>query len=316
MAERKTHAVTGAYGYCGKYIAMRLLREGHRVLTLTNSINRRNPFADRIQAYPFNFDNPKKLTDSLKDVSVLYNTYWVRFNHITFNHASAIENVLVLFDCARKAGVERIVHISVTNASEQSHLEYFNGKGTLEKALMNSGISYSILRPALFFGEEDILINNIAWMLRRLPIFGVFGDGSYRVQPIYIHDFADLAVEQGERRENGIIDAIGPETFTYRSIVEQISEIIGKKRPIVSVPPAFGYAAGIIIGKMVNDIVITRDEIDSIMTDLLYVNSPPAGQTRFTDWAKEHAASLGKHYASHLARTRDRLSEYSALYRF
>lgn len=312
MSRIKIHAVTGAFGYSGKYIASRLLDRGHKVKTLTNSIHHRNPFGDKIEINPFNFDSPEKLTDSLKGVAILYNTYWVRFNHRTFTFASAVRNTITLFNCAKQAGIERIVHISVTNPSEQSYLEYFRGKATVEKSLQKSGISYSILRPSIFFGEGDILINNIAWILRKFPVFGVFGDGSYRLQPIYIDDLAKLAVEQGESRENTIIDAIGPETFTYRGLVQEIGKIIGKKRPIISIPPTIGCIVGSMIGKIVGDVLITREEIEGLMTGLLYVDSPSVGKTKLADWAKEHAESLGKHYASELARRRDRLGGYSA----
>ncbi|MHC4172229.1 MAG: SDR family oxidoreductase [Planctomycetota bacterium] len=310
MSGKQIHAVTGAFGYSGRYIAWQLLNKGHNVRTLTNSIHRENPFGNKIEIHPFNFDDPEKLTESLKGVCVLYNTYWVRFNHKTFTFASAVKNTITLFNCAKQAGVERVVHLSITNPSEQSHLEYFRGKAAAEKALQESGISYSILRPAIFFGgKEDILINNIAWILRKLPVFGVFGDGNYKLQPIYIDDLAKLAVEQGRSRENTIINAIGPETFTYKGLVQEIGKIIGKKKLIISVPPTVGYIVAKIVGKLLGDVLITRDEIEGLMAGLLYVDSPPTGQTRLADWTREHAESLGKHYASELARRRDRLRE-------
>ena len=308
--KREAHAVTGAFGYSGKYIAKRLLDRGHKVITLTNSLHRGNPFNSSVEAYPFNFDNPGELTKSLRDVSVLYNTYWVRFNHKRFKHVDAVANTITLFEAARTAGVERIVHVSITNPSEDSSLEYFSGKAKLEKVLMASGISYAILRPTVLFGKEDILINNIAWALRHLPLFGIFGDGKYRIQPIYVDDLAALAVEQGAKRDNCIIDAIGPETFTYRQLVEVIGEFIGKKRPVISVPPLVGYITGWIIGKLVGDVVITREEIEGLTADLLCTDSPPTGDTKLSEWIREHADSLGKKYTSELARRRDRVTSY------
>ena len=304
------HAVTGAFGYSGKYIAKRLLDRGHEVITLTNSTDRANPFAGRVKPYPFNFDNPKELTQSLRGVSVLYNTYWVRFNHKLFKHADAVRNIEQLFEAAKEANVERIVHVSITNPSEDSPLEYFSGKARLERALADSGISHAILRPTVLFGKEDILINNIAWALRRLPVFGVFGSGEYHLQPIYVDDIAALAVEQGAKRENVTIDAIGPETFTYRELVRTIGETIGKERPVISVPPAVGYLAAWILGKGVGDVMITREEIKGLMADLLHVESPPAGTTSLTNWIREHADSLGRKYTSELARRRCRTEEY------
>ncbi len=310
MSTQQIHTVTGAFGYSGKYITQRLLDKGHQVRTLTNSLQRQNPFGHKVKGDLFNFDQPDKLTEALKGVSVLYNTYWIRFNHKLFSHNMAVNNTLTLFKCAQEAGVKHIVHVSITNPLEETHLEYFQGKATLERALQESGLSYTILRPAVLFGKEDILINNIAWLLRKFPIFGVFGAGQYRLQPIYVDDLAQLAVEQGEQRENAIINAIGPETFTYKELVEQIGVIIGKKRPIISVPPAMGYLVGTIIGQMVGDVLITRQEIEGLMSDLLYVDTPPTGKTKLTAWSKEHAAWLGKNYASELSRRKDRVRQY------
>jgi len=312
MAEQQIHAVTGAFGYSGKYITKRLLDKGHKVITITNSLHRANSCGERVQAHPFNFDNLEKLTETLKGVSVLYNTYWVRFNHKLFTYADAVKNTISMFSSAKEAGVKRIVHVSITNPSEESHLEYFRGKAKVEEVLRETGVSYSILRPAILFGKEDILINNIAWALRRLPVFGVFGDGQYRLQPIYVDDLAELAVEQGERSENTIIDAIGPETFTYKGLVEELGRILGKQRPVISVSPTFGYVAGSVISKLVNDVLVTREEIEGLMANLLYVDSPPAGKTKLTEWSKKHADSLGMKYASELARRRDRETAYKS----
>lgn len=295
------HVVTGAFGYSGKYMAQRLLDRGAAVKTLTSAPQSRSPFGERVTAMPFHFDDPAALAGSLRGAEVLYNTYWVRFNHKTFTHAQAVANTITLFHAAKGAGVRRIVHVSITNPSEASPLEYFSGKARLERELRETGLSHAILRPTVLFGKEDILINNIAWMLRHFPVFGVFGEGEYRLQPIYVDD---LAVEHGQGTENVIIDAIGPDTFTYRELVQQIGQIIGRRRPIISLPPSVGYALGKLTGWLVGDVTITRDEIKGLMDDLLYTNSPPAGKTKLTDWARANVASLGLRYASELARRR------------
>ena len=305
MSTLEIHAVTGAFGYSGRYITRRLLNAGKTVRTLTNSPDRTGEFRGHIEAFPFTFDNPAQLTESLRGVDVLYNTYWVRFNHRQFKHSAAVENTLKLFEAAKKAGVRRIVHTSITNPSLDSPLEYFSGKAVLENALMESGISYAILRPTVLFGEEDILINNIAWLVRRCRIFGVFGDGQYKLQPIFVDDFAALAVEKGSATDNAIINAIGPETFSYRELVTAISQsILGVRRLIVPIPDWFGLLVGKIVGLMYGDVVITKEEIAGLKANLLYVDAPPAGTTRLTDWLREHRETVGKRYASELARRR------------
>jgi uncharacterized protein YbjT (DUF2867 family) len=312
MGQQELHIVTGAFGYSGRYIATRLLEAGHRVRTLTHSPDRPNPFGGRVEARPFHFDQPDRLVESLRGAAVLYNTYWVRYNARDFTHAEAIANTKRLFAAARAAGVGRVVHVSITNPSEDSDLGYFRAKAVLERALIESGLSYAILRPAVLFGGPDILINNLAWMLRHLPVLGVFGKGDYCLQPIHVDDLAALAVEWGARHDNAIIDAIGPETFTYRRLVDLIAEAIGRRPWLIRTPPWLGYAVTKVIGVFVGDVIVTREEIKGLMRGLLCTNSPPAGQTRLSDWVRQHADTLGVRYASELARRQDRRKAYDA----
>jgi uncharacterized protein YbjT (DUF2867 family) len=311
FSTKKTlHAVTGAFGFTGKYIAGRLLSEGRQVVTLTDSPKRSDPFGGRVAARPFHFDDPPRLVRSLQDVSVLYNTYWVRFNSPRFTLAGALQNTQTLFESAKKAGVARIVHISITNASEDSDLEYFRGKGEAESALRSTGISHAILRPAVLFGKEDILLNNIAWILRRFPVFGIFGDGKYRLQPIFVGDLAEIAVQEGASGESTVVQCIGPETFRYRDLVKRMGELIRKPRPLVSIPPVVGYAVGMLLGKLLHDVIITRDEIEGLMREMLYVEAPASGKTALTGWIREHADSIGRHYAGEMPRRENRTDPY------
>jgi len=279
-------------------------------MTLTNSVRRDNPFGARLRAVPFHFDAPEKLRDSLRGVDVLINTYWVRFDHRRFTHGQAVANTKILFAAAKEAGVRRIVHVSITNPDIASDLPYFRGKAELEVALKELGISHCILRPTVLFGKEDVLINNIAWSLRRLPAVGVFGDGTYKLQPIYVDDLAKAAVEQVEGADDAVVEAIGPETFTYRGLVERIRDSLGVRRLILSLPPELGYWGCRLTGLLVRDVVITREEIRGLMENRLYVDAPPLGTTKLSEWIERHRDTLGRHYTSEMARRVDRHSAY------
>jgi nucleoside-diphosphate-sugar epimerase len=306
-------AVTGAFGYSGRYIAKRLLDAGHNVITLTNSAGRQNPIGGAVRAFPFHFDEPLRLRQSLQGVDVLVNTYWVRFDHRRFNHQQAVTNTAILFGAARQAGVRRVVHLSITNPDIHSPLPYFRGKAELETLLQGiAGISHCILRPTVLFGKEDVLVNNIAWGLRHLPVFGVFGNGNYKLQPIYVDDLAAAVAQRVASARNEVINAIGPETFTYRELVETVNRALGLRRPILSIPPRFGYWACRFLGSLVRDVVITREEIRGLMENRLYVDAPPLGKTRLTDWVTEHRHTLGKRYTSEMARRTDRTSQYGS----
>jgi len=306
MNPQATFAVTGAFGYSGRYIAERLLAEGHVVRTLTNSPGRESPLAGRVEVHPLAFADASALKLALTGADVLVNTYWVRFNHRDFTFAQAIENSLRLFDAAKAAGVRRIVHVSITNPSEDSPFEYFRGKARLERALGELGLSHAILRPAVLFGGEDILINNIAWMLRHLPLFGVFGECRHKLQPIHVEDLAALVVQHARGTEDVVVDAIGPETFVYRELVETIAQAIGVHKRIMSIAPWQGLAASKTLERITGDVLITREEIGGLMAGLLATDSAPTGTTRLSDWARANAANLGRHYHSELARRGDR----------
>ncbi|MCU0727132.1 MAG: NAD-dependent epimerase/dehydratase family protein [Planctomycetes bacterium] len=303
-------AVTGAFGYSGRYIAKRLLDAGHEVVTLTNSLRRPDPFGGRVPAFPFHFDDPGKLRESLRTTQALVNTYWVRFDHRLFTHDQAVANTKVLFAAAREAGVRRIVHVSITNPDAASDLPYFRGKAELEAHLRGLEVPFAILRPTVLFGKEDVLINNIAWSLRHLPVVGVFGAGNYRLQPIHVDDLAEAAARMATESDDRIVEAIGPEAFTYRGLVAAVARAIGVRRPIVPVPPAIGYWSGRLIGLCVRDVVVTREEIRGLMEGRLFVDAPPLGTTRLTEWMARHRERLGRRYTSEMARRVDRTSAY------
>lgn len=304
METKPKIAITGALGYSGKYVTELLLSKGHKVKTLTNSPKNFNPFENQIEISPLCFSNPAALTESLKGYDILINTYWVRFNHKNFTHTEAVMNTKILFDCAKKAGIKRIVHVSITNPSITSDLDYFRGKADLENYLKLSGVDFSIIRPAVLFGKEDILINNIAWMIRHLPVFGVFGKGEYQLQPIYVEDFAGLIVRECENDKNEIVNAIGPESFSYKELVTTLMAIIKVRKIIFNVHPFLGYLCGKLISIIKDDVTITKEEIKGLMDNLLFVDSPPTGTTKLTDWAKQNSQTLGVKYANELSRRR------------
>lgn len=307
MSQSPLDAVTGATGYSGKYIALNLLERGRRVMTLTNRPDRPTSFGERVRAAPLNFADPGALGASLTGVDTLYNTYWVRYSHGGMTHERAVENTLVLFDAARRAGVRRVVHISITNPDVDSPLSYFRGKARIEAALAGSGLSYAILRPAVLFGGEsgeDILLNNIAWLLRHFPVFAVIGRGDCRLQPIHVRDLAELAVGLGQGDKNTTIDAVGPETYAFIDLVRLIRGAVGSRALLLKTPPGLAWALSRLVGLALGDVILTRDEVRGLMANLLISEGPPGGRTRLSTWLEANADRIGVRYASELGRRR------------
>jgi NADH dehydrogenase len=296
------HVVTGAFGFTGRYIAERLLAMGKRVRTLTDHPHRQHQFGDRISVAPYNFDNRSGLARSLEGATVLYNTYWVRFPHGEVTFERAVENSKTLIRAAEEAGVRRIVHISIANAAEDSPFPYYRAKGELERLIARSPLSHAIIRPTVLFGPESILINNIAWLLRRFPVFAVPGSGDYRLQPVFVGDVAELAVVAAQKDSDLLIDAAGPETFTFDGLVRLIAAKVGSRARIVHLAPGLALRFSRMAGEMVHDVLLTRDELEGLQAELLVSAGPPAGRTRFSEWLEQNAGKVGIDYISELER--------------
>ena len=294
--------VTGAFGYTGKYITWRLLAAGRGVRTLTGHPHRPDPFGGRVQVAALDFRDPAGLVESLRGASVLYNSYWVRFSHGRVTFDGAVENSKILIQAAKDARVRKIVHISIANPSIDSHLPYYAGKAHVEQAIVDSGLPYSILRPIVIFGREDILINNIAWFVRHFPVFAIPGSGEYGIQPVFVEDVADLAVNAGRADGNLVLDAAGPEIFSFNELVRRIASSVGSKTKIVHIPPSFVRPMLRLLEPFIGDVILTREEIDGLLENLLVSRQTPTGTTRLSDWLLRNASTVGEAYASELKR--------------
>jgi uncharacterized protein YbjT (DUF2867 family) len=297
-----SHAVTGALGFSGRHIAGRLLARGDGVVNLTNHPDRPDPFGAAVPAAPLDFGHPDALARALEGVDTLVNTYWVRFPRQGRSHADAVRNSRTLFEAAHAAGVRRIVHVSIANPDPASHLSYYRGKAQVEAALATSGVSHAILRPTVLFGDEPILANSIAWLLRRSPVFGIPGDGRYGIQPIAVEDLARLVLEAIDRTDDFTADAAGPEVLSFTELVEAIRAATGSRARLVHLPGPVALAAAAVLGRAVGDVLLTREELEGLSSGLLVSRELPRGTTRFTDWLAANGTWLGRRYLSEVGR--------------
>jgi NADH dehydrogenase len=291
------NAVTGVFSYTGRAIAHELLARGERVRSLSRNDRLDDPLRDRVEVAPLRFDGT--LARGLEGVRTLYNTYWIRFERGRIGFDDAVTNTIALFEAARRAGVERIVHLSVANADRADDLPYFRGKHMVERWLATSGLAHAIIRPTLVFGVDDVLVNNIAWIARRSPIFIVPGSGDYQVQPVSLRDTARLCVDAAD---GSTIDAAGPEKLTFRLLVELVRDAVGARCAVVPAPRGLGLALIGVVGMLLRDTVVTRHELDGLSRSLLTATGAPTGKESFSRWLAEHGSVLGRSYVSERAR--------------
>lgn len=302
MQSQDVSVVTGAFGFTGAAIARQLVDLGQEVRTLTNRLPGSNPLAGVVRRCPVDFQNPDQIAEALHGASTLYNTYWIRFPRGPLTFDKAVENIGILVKAAEQAGVARVVHISVSNASPSSPLPYFRGKGLAEEIIRGSLMSHAILRPTLIFGTGDILLNNVAWFLRKFPFFPIPGTGNYHVQPVYVEDVASQAIAAGKGQANLVAESAGPDILTYQDMVELVIKGIGSRSKPVHVPPEMALLLSKTASYCLRDVVLTRDELKGLMGGLLVAEGSPSGETSLIKWLGVNGDSLGKRYESEVKR--------------
>jgi uncharacterized protein YbjT (DUF2867 family) len=293
--------VTGAFSYSGSSLARALLHSGRQVRTLTGHAGRA-PAGTTIDVHPLDFEDQLGLVASLSGATTLYNTYWVRFARRTVDHERAVANSRALFRAAERAGVQRIVHVSITHPSIDSPWPYFRGKALVERALAECEVSSAIVRPAILFGGDGVLLNNIAWLLRRLPVFAIGGRGDYRIRGIHVDDLAQLCLAKAAETHDSITDAVGPERPTFTELVGAIGHAVGSRARLLHVPGATVPVLARMLGLALHDVLLTADEYRAMAAGLADTVGPATGPTALSAWLAEHGAGLGLHYANELRR--------------
>ena len=298
--------ITGASGFIGGAISHRLIgRDEIRSLT---SHPEKNRFGERVQSFAYDFDAPMRMEEAFRGVDVFVNSYYVRFNYGRATFELAVDRTRELIALARLAGVRKIVHVSVSNADERSDLPYYSNKGRIERLVRESGLDYTILQPAIVVGPGDILVNNIAFFLRRLPVFTIFERGDYRVQPITVDAFADLAIEAIDAIDgapgNATLPVAGPRDWIFLDLVRAVHAAVGSRARLVHAPPALALAGLKVAGLFLGDVVLTPDEVKGLMREYLYVERPLRRGADFAEWLAQPdvASTLGRRYESELAR--------------
>lgn len=297
-----TDLVTGATGYSGSYVAQRLLIRGHGIRTLTRDAG---AVPAPIDAFPYRFDDPTEMIEAFDGVDTFYNTYWVRFARGSVTHDDAVRNSVALIDAAATAGVRRMVHVSIMHPDPDSPFSYHRGKAQVEEAVMASGMEYAIVRPSVLFGGADILLNNVAWLVRQLHVFAVPGDGRYPIRPTHVEDMADLMVSLGSSEESIVRNAGGPEIFEFGELVRLIRDAVGAKALVVDLPKVVVLPLIQLVNRLTHDVTIHREELDALMDGLASCDGDPAGQRRLSDHLAAERRDFGSTYQSEVARNFD-----------
>lgn len=287
--------VTGAFSYIGSAVAGELRRRGYQTHTLTRRAAPEG--VSDVTVAPLLFE-AAHLERELSGADLFVNTYWIRLPHAGQTFETAVARSKMLLDAAVRARVGRVVHVSVSNAASGRNLGYYRGKADVEHHLRGLPIASAIVRPTLVVGPQDVLTNNIAWFLRRLPFFPMPRRGEYRLQPVTLADAGRIVADAAAEETTIEWDAAGPEIVTFRQYVAHLAAACGVRRWMPAMPNGLTLAGIRCVEPFLADTVLTREELLGLEQELLLSRQPGRGTESALAWLTAHGTELGRDYVN------------------
>ena len=274
----KQVTVFGA-GFIGRAIVRALAEQGVQVVVAARRIELAEEVktagdVGQITLVRANVRVPVSVARALQGSDAVINAVGISFEHGRQRYEAVhVGGARAIAEAAKTAGVRRLVHVSGIGADRRSATNrYIRSKVDAEDAIIAAFPDATILRPSVVFGSDDVLFNRLARIACFAPIMPVVGDGSARMQPVYVGDVAAAAVAVLARPATArmVFELGGPRTYNHGELAALTLREIGRRRPIVGVPPglmklgAFFAELPAMVGLTP---AITRDQVDLLLHD-------------------------------------------------
>jgi uncharacterized protein YbjT (DUF2867 family) len=266
-------AVFGGTGFLGRRIVRHLRNREYSVRVASRRPERGQRLFGtddpHIQLVKANVRDERSVTDAIAGAHTVVNTVslYVEHGDETFHsiHVEAAQRVAVQ---AQRAGIKHLVHVSGIGSDTRSRSLYIRKRGDGELAVLGAFANAIIIRPAVMFGPDDAFLTTILNLLRRFPIYPMFGSGWTRLQPAYVEDVAEAIVRAVQRTETNAItfECGGPRIYTYEELLRMVAREAGLKRILIPVPFA-AWQALAWIAEMMPSPPITRNQVELMQVD-------------------------------------------------
>lgn len=290
---RPTAVVIGGSGFLGRHIVKRLANLGYAVRVAVRDVESGlflkpagNPGQIILQAC--NIRNQDSVNRVVEGADVVYSLVGLLSPWGKQQFSSVhVDGARYVAEACAKFGVSNLVHLSALGADASAEAQYARTKAEGEKAVFAAYPKATILRPSVVFGPEDGFFNKFASMSRFapfLPVVGapllpkvsfdgdlhvdLFGDGGAKLQPVYVGDVAQAAVNALDNpdAQGKIFELGGPEVMTMKDIMDRVLEVTDRKRPLLPLAYPIAKIMGGVLGFLPNP-PLTRDQVMMLETD-------------------------------------------------
>lgn len=283
--------VFGGSGFVGRQIARALAHQGYRVRIAA----RRPEFAEQVKTagdvgqvmlMRANLRMPSSVVAAVAGSQAVVNAAGIPFERGKQRYRDVhVTGAWAIAEAAAAAGVKRVIHISGIGADDRvSRNRYVRSKVEAESSIVAAFPQATILRPSVIFGPEDSFFNKLGKIAAMAPFVPLVGNGSAKLQPVYVGDVARAVVAVLERPETArsVIELGGPRVYTYRELVQLTLREIDRQKPMIGLPVSLMKLLGFFAQfqpALLGPPPITRDQADLLTRD----NIVRAGAKTFAD---------------------------------
>jgi len=293
--------ITGATGFVGEEIVKQARAEGHPVRAIVRDLPHGQRLADKYGAELFhgNVLYAPSLEGSMAGVQCVIHLVGIinewRENTFQRVHVDATVNVL---EAAKKAGVKRFLHMSALGTRAGAASRYHQTKWAAEEAVRKSGLAWTIFRPSMIYGPQDISINVLARLTRQLPFVPIFGSGNAKIQPVSVETVAACFVGALKNDETigKTYDLCGPEAFSWNDLYDKLMALQGVRRAKLHLPLPVARVEAAIFEKLLANPPFNRDKVT--MSQEENVGDPQPAQRDFALQQESFEAGVGRYLRS------------------
>ena len=277
----KNCLIFGGSGQIGRHLIRKLTKNNYRVTVVTRNIHQKSYIiktqgnAGYIDIVEANIFEEKKIRELFQNAEICINLIGILFEKKRGNTFKNIHSIFpsILAKLCKEYNLKHFIHLSSLGITDAVDSNYASSKLEGEKNILKNFSFATILRPSIVYSVNDNFTTNFMTLLSRLPIFPLYYSGKTKFMPIHCNDLVDVIYHVITKNiQSNIIECVGPETISFKEILEKLLKLMDKKRILIPMPLFLANFTAKIL-QLLPKPLLTQDQLR-----LLKYNNIPSGK--------------------------------------